>query len=150
MRRCWVLVITKNTRVWMPPEVYLDRGMAFREAGRWTSVLSRRRTLPKLTSNSSVQLAANARLHLTEMEFLEPWRACPLWVGVRWSAKPGTKLRVELLAMDHDEAAAWVLTRSKVEFDPEPDPEVRFESTWDKGDVRHYVAVHRIKRFIGF
>lgn len=150
MRPCWLLVITKDLHVWMPPEVYTERAIALREARRWVSVLSRRRSPADVGAESSLPLPGHAALHLAESQFAEPWRACPLWVGVRWSSEEGATLQSELLALDPDEAEAWVRERSKAELNPDSDPELRFESTWERAGVRSHLAVHRLKRFIGF
>ena len=150
MRDCWLLLITKGLGVWMPPEVYLERGMASREANRWISVLSRRQALLVVGRSVSVPLSGQAKLYVARKLFPEQWRACPIWVGVRWSQKPGAAPRLELMAMDLDEATAWVQARSKRALDPGPRSDFRIESTWDRSGVREYTAAHRVKRFIGF
>ena len=151
MRQCWLLVVTKELRVWMPPEVYLERAMALREARRWVSVLSRRRRSPAdVGARSPLSLPGHAALHVVETQFMEPWRACRLWVGMRCSSKEGTTIQFELLALDSDEAAAWVRDGRGLEPDPGSDPEFSLESTWERAGVRSHVAVHRLKRFIGF
>jgi hypothetical protein len=150
VRPCWLLVITKDLRVWMPPEVYLESGMAAREARRWASTLSRRRKPIEIDADFSMQLPRNAALHVVEKGFPEAWRACPLWVGVRWSSKQGAIPGTEMLAVESEDAAEWVRSGSGVALDPGSDPELRFEASWERGGVRSYVAAHRLKRFTGF
>ena len=113
-------------------------------------VLSRRSHRVDLASPTSIQLSPSTALHIQEKQFLEPWRACPMWLGVRWSDAAGRGPRTELLALDSDEAARWVRKRSRSGLEPDYDPELRFESSWKRGDRREYAAVHRVKRFSGF
>ena len=134
----------------MPPEVYLEHSLAVREARRWVSIVSQRRKTTEITGNRSVQLRGHAALHIAEKEFPEPWRACPLWVGVRWSSRDKARLRTESLALDPEEAATWVQVRSRFGPNQSPDPELSLEAIWERGGVRNYVAIHRLKRFIGF
>ena len=112
--------------------------------------LSRRRNLPNFTGDDLVRLPRGGELHLIEAQFLEPWRACPMWVGIQWTSEAGAAFRAEQLALDAEEAVAWVSSISKGKIDHGFDAELRIESTWERGGVRHYVGVHRLKRFTGF
>jgi hypothetical protein len=149
MRRCWLLVITKGVRVWMPPEVYLESALALREVRRWISVLSRTRSSPTAALEGLIRLPRNAALHLAEMEFPESWRASPLWVCLRWSSAPDATLQTAIMSLDSDEARVWVKQRSRADVDPGADPELRFESSWERAGVVHHAAAHRLKRIIG-
>ena len=150
MRPCWLLITTKGLRGRMPPEDYLERGMAAREARRWIETLSRRQPPEDPLKSSPHRLGDRVLMHVVETSFVEPWRACPLWVGVRWSAKSYPRLRVELIAADSSEAAEWVFSGSKSALDPSADHECRLEASFERRTVPTYVAAHRVKRFSGF
>jgi hypothetical protein len=150
MRPCWLLLITRKLQVWMPPEVYLEPGMAGRETRRWIRTLSSRRRIPATMDNNSVSLGRGAALHVRQLGFPEPWRACPLWVGVHWSDKEGQRPDIELLAMDSQEAELWASAHAKGAIEPGTDPELCFRANWEHRGRRHMIAIHRVKRFIGF
>jgi hypothetical protein len=149
MRRCWLLIITNGLRVWMPPEVYLEKGMVIRESRRWVLTLSRRRPPDDLLDSMPFRLRDRVLLHVIETDFVEPWRACPLWVGVRWSER-SRRLSTELMAADSGEARDWIRTYSKSALDQRPDPALGLESSFQRRGVATHVAVHRVKRFAGF
>jgi hypothetical protein len=130
MRRCWLLVITNGLRVWIPPELYLESRMANREARRWILTLSRRRPPADPLRAAPIKLRANMLLHVIETDFVEPWRACPLWVGVRWSERSHPRLSSELMAADAEEATSWIRSHARSALDPGSDPELRFETTF--------------------
>jgi hypothetical protein len=148
MRRCWLIIITKGLRVSMPPEVYLERRMAARERRRWITTF--KPGADAVLDSSPVPLGSRRLLHVIETDFLEPWRACPLWIGVRWSGQSFPRLSAHLLAADSEEAAAWVRRRSRKALDPSEDPELRFECSFERKGVPAYVGMHRAKRLGGF
>ena len=77
---CWVLIVTRGLRVWLPPEVYLNRDLAIRESARWSAVLGLQSNPTKFSSRVRCP-------HLVETEFPDSWRACPVWVGVSWNER---------------------------------------------------------------
>jgi hypothetical protein len=149
MNRGWLVFVSKHRRVWIGPELYLERRFVERETRRWATALSGRHwdRAPRLP----LSLRNNVVLHRVETEFLPPWRACPLWLGVRWSSQSFPRLKAELMAADADEAQAWVSRYARAEaVDAGADPEVRFEATRIARGAERYVAAHRVKRFSGF
>ncbi len=150
VRRCWLLIITKDLRVWLPPELYLVPRLALREARRWTETLGRRRAPEDPFAASPTRLRAGLLLHAIETDFMEPWRVCPLWVGVRWSERSYPSLKVEVMAADTDEALAWIRTRSRSPLVGRADPDCRLECFFERRKVLTYVAAHRVKHFCGF
>ena len=105
MKRCWILIVTRGLKVWLPPEVYLQHDLAVREAERWRVTLR----LPAVNPSG---FSPNARcLHLLPSMFPEPWRACPVWVGVTWTERSYPRPRIALMPVDEQEAASWLRRR---------------------------------------
>ena len=102
---CWVLIVTRGLRVWLPPEVYLQRRLAEVESQRWRAALRLPVAQPRFSPRARF-------LHLIASEFPDSWRACPVWVGVTWSAKTYPRLRSELMATDEKEATTWFRRRT--------------------------------------
>lgn len=96
MHRCWLLAVTRGLNVWLPPEVYVQHGLAVRESDRWRVILR----LPTTSRRFAPQVRL---LHLIETEFPESWRACPIWAGVTWSERSYPKMR----------PSSWLLTTRK-------------------------------------
>lgn len=105
MHRCWLLAVTRGLNVWLPPEVYVQHGLAVRESDRWRVILR----LPTTSRRFAPQVRL---LHLIETEFPESWRACPIWAGVTWSERSYPKMKAELTAADDQEAADWLRRRA--------------------------------------
>ena len=150
MRKCWLVIVTRRLRVAFPPELYLEWRIAWRETKRWASTLSRGRSLDDEAPTSPIRVGSGRLLHLIEADFDEPWRACPLWVGVRWSEKSFPRIKTELMAADTDEATAWVRSHTRGGLELSSDPENRLECRSSRHGVGTYVAAHRLKRFAGF
>jgi hypothetical protein len=150
VRRCWLLIITKRLQVWMPPELYLDRGVGAREAGRWVETLSRRRPPDDLLAASPFALRDEVLLHFLECEVMEPWRACPLWVFVRWSETSYPRIAAELFAADPEEAAVRVRNRAKTASVVQVESGRIVACTLRRRGVTSHVAAHRVKRVNGF
>ena len=140
MNRCWLLVITRGLRVWLPPEVYVhDRDTAVREARRWCSMLR----IPLEPGPYSPRAKA---LHLIQMVFPDPWRACPVWIGITWSVKSYPAMKTELMAADESEAAAWLRRRGPKSAITDGTDQVEFER---RGSLTS-AGVFRVKRVTGF
>lgn len=138
MNPCWVLIVTQGLRVWLPPEVYLQRDTALREAQRWRATFDIPVEPPEFSPRSRA-------LQLFETLFPEPWRACPVWVGVSWSVRTYPRLRIELMAADEHEAADWLRRRvPKAKYADRPG-QVEFE----RREVRSSAGILRVKRVIG-
>ena len=139
MGPCWLLVVTRGLRVWLPPEVYLNHDLAVREVARWRATLR----LPK----APPEFSATARcLHLLQTQFPESWHACPIWVGVTWSVKKYPRLRVELMAADEKEAAVWLRRRAPIRGIIGGGTEAEFQ----RRGVLTGVGAVRVKRVMGF
>ncbi len=150
MRRCWLIIITKGLRVWMPPELYIVRSLAVREARRWVEALSRRHAREDPVAASPIHLRDQVLLHVIETDFEEPWRSCPLWIGIRWSERSYPRLKLELMAADADEALAWIRSQSRNPLMGSNESEVRLECSFERRGVRSHIAAHRVKRLAGF
>lgn len=138
MKPCWVLVVTRGLGVWLPPEVYLQHGLAIREVDRWRDTLRLPVSPPKFTPTSRC-------LHLIATEFPDSWRACPVWVGVTWSVKSYPRLKAELMAADEREAADWL--RHKTPKGVMIDAATRVD--FERRGVLTSVGVAQVKRVIG-
>ena len=139
MNPCWVLLITRGLRVWIPPEVYLQRDLALREATRW------RRTL-RLPENTPAFSSTARTLHLIQTLFPEPWRACPVRVGVTWSARTYPKMKIELIAADDEEGSEWLWRRVPKKIDLAGQEQVVFE----RRGIGTSAGNFRVKRVMGF
>lgn len=138
MNACWVLIVTRGLRVWLPPEVYLQRRLAELESQRWRATLR----LPAVQPRFS---AGVRYLHLVETEFPDSWRACPVWVGVISTARAYPRIRFELMAADENEAAQWLRRRTPKGFSAKPGERAEFE----RRGVLTSVGVFRVKRVMG-
>lgn len=140
MNRCWVLVVTRGLRVWLPPEVYVhDRETAIREARRWSAMLR----IPLEPSDYSPR---SKSLRLIQMVFPDPWRACPVWVGITWSVRSYPRMKAELMAADDEEAAAWLRRRVPRSIAVDRPDQVEFER---RGHLAS-AGIFRVKRVVGF
>lgn len=78
--------------------------------------------------------------------FPEPWRACPVWLGMSWSERSYPRMKFELMAADESEAAVWLRKRTPKAARIEGPGQVEF----DRRGVRTSVGVFRAKRVMGF
>lgn len=139
MNPCWVLVVARGLRVWLPPEIYVSRRFAEKESERWRTVLRIAPTPPRLTG-------ASRSLHLVRSRFPDPWRACPLWAGLTWSSSSYPRMKLELMAADDGEAADWLRRRCPRTLDVK-DPG---QHVFDRREIQTAVGVFRVKRVVGF
>lgn len=138
MKPCWVLVIAKGLGVWLPPEVYLQRELALMEAHRWRTAIR----IPEPGPYSRSRLS----LHEIRTQFPEPWRACPVRVGVTWNVRTYPKMRIELMAADEEEGQAWLRRRVPRSVSLRGVEQVQFE----RRGVTAAAGVVRAKRVLGF
>lgn len=139
MNQCWVLLVTRGLKVWLPPEIYLQHELGERESARWRAILR----LP----TAAPSFSATARfLHLLETRFPEPWRACPVHVGVTWSERSYPRPKIELMAADEFEAAEWLRRRVPRQVDTRARDQVAFV----RRGVVASAGVFRAKRVLGF
>lgn len=150
VRDCWVVIVTKGLRVWLPPEVYLQTKVAAREITRWVGVLSKGRTLPAGEPiESPVRAGRDVLLHVVPTGFLEPWHACPVWVGVHWSRSTYPKLDTKLFVASSEEAHEWVGGKAgRRAADAEP-AALGHEALFIRRGVETYVAALQVKRLHG-
>jgi hypothetical protein len=139
VRPCWILIVTRGLRVWLPPEIYLEHELAVRESARWRATLR----LPAASPEFSPKVRC---LHLIPTTFLEPWRACPVRVGVTWSVRSYPRLKIELIAADEQEAAEWLRRRTPKGMGGEPRDQVEFL----RRGVLANAGIFRVKRVMVF
>jgi hypothetical protein len=139
VRPCWILIVTRGLRVWLPPEIYLEHELAVRESARWRATLR----LPATAREFSPKVRC---LHLIPTTFLEPWRACPVRVGVTWSVRSYPRLKIELMAADEQEAADWLRRRTPKGMGGEPRDQVEFL----RRGVLASAGIFRVKRVMVF
>jgi hypothetical protein len=136
---CWVLIVTRGLSVWLPPEVYLQRELAARESARWRSILRLSASPPEFSSRARC-------LHLLETMFPEPWRACPVRVGLTWSVRSYPLPKIELMAADEQEAVHWLRRRLPKGMEAEHRDQVEFL----RRGVLSSAGIFRVKRVMGF
>lgn len=138
MKPCWVLVVTRGLEVWLPPELYLQHDLAVRESNRWRTTFRMPATPPEFSHRARC-------LHLIESMFPEPWRACPVRLGVTWSVRSYPRPKIELMAADDQEAADWL--RRRVPKGTEVDRREHVE--FQRRRVLTSAGVFRVKRVMG-
>ncbi|MDP9225468.1 MAG: hypothetical protein M3P18_16820 [Actinomycetota bacterium] len=131
--------MTRGLKVWLPPELYLQEELATRESMRWRSTLR----LPATPREFSSKVRCR---HLIATMFPEPWRACPVRVGVTWSVRSYPRLKTELMAADEQEAADWLNRRTPKGIDVEAQDQVEFL----RRGVLASAGIFRVKRVMGF
>jgi hypothetical protein len=77
MNPCWLLLVTRGLKVWVPPEIYLQEELAVREAARWRKIF-------RISEGPGMYSHRRRGLHLIRTLFPEPWRACPGSCPVKW------------------------------------------------------------------
>ncbi len=149
MFNAWLLIVTKELRVHMPPELYDNLDRAEMEGQRWLSTVLGWRPAAK---GALVAGAPSGKgrylLHLRAFELPDTWRSCPLWACTKWNAKTYPRLHVEVVAADRHEAHSWVSENSDVGVGAlcgEWQGRVVFE----RGGVERYVAAKRLKSVRG-
>lgn len=139
MNQCWVLIVTRGLEVWLPPEVYLQRELAARESDRWRDTFRLPAAPPKFSPKARC-------LHLVRSVFPEPWRACPVWVGVTWSERSYPRLKIDLRPADEQEAALWLRRRTPKGIEVKRPGQVQF----DRRGILSSAGIFRVKRVMGF
>jgi hypothetical protein len=139
MNQCWVLLTCRGLRLWLPPEVYLNHDLALREAARWRQTFRIVDKVPKRSPRAR-------SLHIIQTLFPEPWRACPVWVGFSWSERSYPRMKLELMAADETEAAAWLRKRTPKTLKTDKPGQAEFE----RRGALTCVGVFRVKRVMGF
>ena len=109
----WLLLITRDMRLYMPPELFRSRTNADFEARRWLWFLyGLTRVSDQRLAGGQVKVGVRNVLHLIEMDMPESWGAMRLWACLAMDENKYPKLDAELIAGDFDEGHAWVLRRS--------------------------------------
>jgi hypothetical protein len=142
------LVVSRGLSLMLPPELYTSSERANREAACLALHLSRRRSAHKIAVGDAVVLGADRMLHLITIPFDPPWRACPLWLGIKWKEGQSSP-RVTPMAADADEARAWFEQAARGATPVAPTNDSWLETTLTRRGTRTYVAVHRLKRICG-
>lgn len=132
-------MVTRGLKVWLPPEIYLEGELATRESARWRATLR----LPATPREFSPKVRC---LHLIQTVFLEPWRACPVRVGVTWSVRSYPRPKIELMAADEQEATDWLRRRTPKGTEVEDRDQVEFL----RRGVLASAGVFRVKRVMVF
>lgn len=152
MERAWLVIITKELRPENPPELYVSSVVLRREVARWRSMLGPSAAEigepDPLPLPSLVQLG-DRLLHVVEVVFPDPWRACPIWVGVRWSRATYPRMRVRVVVADEGEAAEWFRRRARKTSVVTAESSFRLEAIFDQRGIETYVGIHRLKRVEG-
>jgi hypothetical protein len=144
----WLLLITRDMRLYMPPELFRSRVTADFEARRWLWFLyGLTRVSDKRLAGGQVKVGVRNVLHLIEMEMPESWGAMRLWACLATNEDMYPKLNAELIAGDFDEGHAWVLQHSRKQEAPSESfgAEWCYEMTFHRRGVKQYAAAHRVR-----
>jgi hypothetical protein len=136
---CWVLIVTRGLRVWLPPELYLQEELATRESARWRSILRLPAAPPEFSATGRCIL-------LLEMTFPEPWRACPVRLGLTWSVRSYPLPKIELMAADEQEAIDWLRRHTPRGIKVGHRDQVEFT----RRGISASAGIFRVKRVMGF
>jgi hypothetical protein len=145
----WLLLITRDMRLYMPPELFRSRENADFEARRWLWFLfGLTRISNKRLAGGQVKVGVRSVLHLVEMDVPESWGAMRLWACLATNEDMHPKLTVDLIAGDVDEGHAWVLQHSRKQEAPSESfgAEWCYEMTFHRRGVKHYAAAHVLRR----
>jgi hypothetical protein len=144
----WLLLITRDMRLYMPPELYRSRADADFEARRWLWFLfGLNRVSDKRLAGGEVKVGVRHVLHLFEMEMPESWGAMELWACLATNEDAYPKLTVDLITGDFEEGKAWVLRHSRKSEAPGESfgAEWCFEKTFHRRGVKHYSTAHKLR-----
>jgi hypothetical protein len=136
---CWLVLVTRGLDARVPPELYSVRDLAERESARWRATFR----IPQSASSYSPRVQV---VHVIESLFPEPWRACPVWVGLIWNSRSFPSLQLELLAADEDDATSWLGSHVPRGVSVAKPGQMQFE----RGGVTLGVGIVRVKRVLGF
>jgi hypothetical protein len=78
--------------------------------------------------------------------FPEPWRACPVRVGLTWSVRSYPLPKIELMAADEQEAVHWLRRRLPKGMEDQHRDQVEFL----RRGVLSSAGIFRVKRVMGF
>lgn len=150
-KKCWVLLITRDMRVHVPPELYLNLDQAEDEARRWLSVLfGWRPTSKRVSTAGAVPVGRRFALHMIDFEMHESWHAGSLWIGAEWNDRSFPRMQTELLPTGVQGAHSWAASRlsRRLGVPMKTSPwECRGQYEF-KGKV-HHVSASRIKYLCG-
>jgi hypothetical protein len=144
----WLLLITRDLRLYMPPELFRSRTNADFEARRWRWFLyGLTRVSDQRLAGGQVKVGVRNVLHLIEMDMPESWGAMRLWACLAMNEDKYPKLDAELIAGDFEEGHAWVRQHSRKQEAPSESfgAEWCYEMTFHRRGVKHYAAAHRIR-----
>ena len=148
MRQSWLLLVLKNRRPLVPPELYTVREELEREARRWMWMLfhRRRRTFDG-TSFDIVQLGVQHTVLMTELDLPESWVGDKMWACMRWDEVTFPKIKLELVSGDGQEGKAWVLGQNLKKLAPSESTgsDCFFEMTFPAKSGVAYAGSHLVK-----
>ena len=145
----WLLLITRDMRLYMPPELFWSRQAADFEARRWLWFLyGLTRVSDKRLAGGEVKVGVRNVLHLVEVDMPESWgRSMRLWACLAMNEDSYPKVAVDLISGDVSEGHAWVLQHARKQEAPSESfgAEWCYELTFHRRGVKHYAAAHRVK-----
>jgi hypothetical protein len=148
MHKRWLLLITRDMQLCMPPELYWQKARADFEAQRWLWMLFGWTSVPgKHLAAGQIKVGVRHVLHLVQIDTPEPWVAMPLWACLATNEDIYPKMTIDLIAGDRDEGKAWVLRHARKLEAPSNSfgAEWCFDMTFTRKGTKHYAAAHRVK-----
>ena len=150
MATSWVLLVTREYQVHLPPELYTSLEQAEDEARRCLSYLfGWRATSKRVSSAGAIRVGRRFMLHMLQFEFPDPWRAGALWLGAEWGGKSFPRMRTQLLPMDGWDARSWVTVRAIGRGGAVRATPWSVSGQYSRGEAVRHVSASRIKRVCG-
>jgi hypothetical protein len=148
MQKRWLLLITRDMRLYMPPELYLGRAQADFEARRWLwFMFGIRRISGDRLRGGEIRVGVRHMLHLVELELPEPRDVTDLWACLATDQDAFPEMTVDVIAGTVEDGRAWVLRHASKSEEPSEafGAEWCYEMTFHRRGVLHYCAAHRVK-----
>ena len=146
-----LIVITKGSRVVVPPELYVSSVLAKSEAARWLAMIGAVEvgdaggvTEKGLAAASPPQTVVHI-LSLTEADISATGSPEASWIGVQSTRASLARISVRAVLADALEAAEWFRRRAPKKTVVAANPEFRWEALIERRGAETYVGAHRLK-----
>ncbi len=143
LRTAWVVLVTRGTAVAFPPELYLDREPAIREAKRWAETLAGEGQLRVTCPFPGRWEVGDSDVRLEELRLPSAPGAEEIWVCAHWSPEGSPEFN---LVGGRWRAAAWVREPPADEgFEGFAESAWHLAATFRSGDDESYSVAYLAK-----
>lgn len=143
LRTAWVVLVTRGTAVAFPPELYLDREPAIREAKRWAWTLAGEGQLRVTCPFPGRWEVGDSDVRLEELRLPTAPGAQEIWVCAHWSPEGSPEFN---LVGGRWRAAAWVREPPADEgFEGFAESAWQLAATFRSGDDESYSVAYPAK-----